>query len=80
MQGGGKKGTAVYQDDYWRAHRSDYQRVFDWVNQEGWKFDPPPRRRPRATIARMLLTVAAWIADATQQPQAAIDQSASIVE
>jgi hypothetical protein len=70
----------VYEGDDWWAHCSDRQRLFDWVNKEGWKFDTPPRRRPRATIARVLLGLAARITDATQQPQAAIDQSASIVE
>jgi hypothetical protein len=70
----------VYESDYWWAHHIDDQRVFERVNRDGWKFDPPPRRRPRATIAQALLDLAAWIADGTQQPQTAIDQSASTVE
>jgi hypothetical protein len=71
----------VYEGDYWWAHHIDDQRMFEWVNQDGWKFDPPPRRRrPRAMIARMLLDMAARIADATQQPQSAVDQSVSIAE
>jgi hypothetical protein len=70
----------VYEGDYWWAQCSDRQRQFDWVNKEGWKFDPPPRRRPRATIARALFNLAAWIAGATQQSQTASDQSMASVE
>ena len=73
----------VYEGDYWWAHCSDHQRLFNWVNEEGWKFDRPdrrPRQRLRTKVAWALLNVAAWIVGATLQPQAAADRSASIVE
>jgi hypothetical protein len=50
----------------------DHKRQMAWVNDEGWKFDPPTtRRRVRETIARALVALAARFAPAIEQPRPA---------
>ncbi len=48
----------------------DHQRQFAWVNDEGWKFDPPrPRTHLREMLAQTLLALATRLAPPTVQPR-----------
>jgi predicted TIM-barrel fold metal-dependent hydrolase len=50
----------------------DHRREMAWVNDHGWHFDPPTTpRRVRETIARALITLAARLTPATEQPRTA---------
>jgi hypothetical protein len=47
----------MYDREYWHLHDNDRQRLLDWVDKEGWKFEPLPgerssRRRRRSSRLR----------------------------
>jgi hypothetical protein len=51
-----------YTTDF-QTHYNDHRRQMAWVNDEGWKFDPPTtRNRMRATVAEALIALATRIA------------------
>lgn len=50
----------------------DHRRQMAWVNDNDWQFERPQRRRQiRETVARALITLAARLTPATEQPRTA---------
>ena len=50
----------------------DHRRQMAWVNGNDWQFERPQRRRQiRQTVARVLITLAARLAPAMEQPRTA---------
>jgi hypothetical protein len=49
----------MYDARDFQVRYDNHQRQMAWVNDEGWKFDPPQaRKRIRTTIAKALITLA----------------------
>jgi hypothetical protein len=50
----------------------DHRRQMVWVNDNDWQFERPKRRRQiRQTVARVLITLAARLTPAIEQPRTA---------
>jgi hypothetical protein len=50
----------------------NHRRRVDWINDHDWQFERPERRgQLRLTAARALITLAALLAPATEQPRTA---------
>jgi hypothetical protein len=62
----------MYDARDFQVRYDDHTRQMAWVNDEGWKFDPPTtRRHMRETVARALVRLAARFAPAMEQPRTA---------
>lgn len=49
----------MYDATDFQVRYTDHRRQMAWVNDEGWKFDPPTvRKRIRATLAKALIALA----------------------
>ncbi len=60
-----------YTTDF-QTHYDDHRRQMTWVNDEGWKFDPPhSRTRVRERLARALIVLALRLGPAPGQPRTA---------
>jgi hypothetical protein len=62
----------MYDTRDFQVRYDDHKRQMAWVNDEGWKFDPPQaRKRVREKMARVLVSLATRLAPAMRQPQTA---------
>ncbi len=62
----------MYEATDFQVQYNDHQRQMAWVNNEGWRFDPPQvRRRMRERVAQALVAFAARLAPAMEQPRTA---------
>jgi hypothetical protein len=62
----------MYNATDFQVRYDDHRRQMAWVNDEGWKIDPPrARKRVRETVARALVSLAARLAPAMDQPRTA---------